>query len=173
MRCSDQRSSHGNTATVRMPSSTAARKARTAISPRLATRTLSNLESAMCQTHLVHGSPPSDGSPRYEPAAASAWPLGSFGIEQYYCRVRRQAQTGAMAPSSTARNACKPASDDDPHGPDDTPSVPSLSDIFAADSSPMLIEASTPLRRYGHAIWDGVPQLRPAILVFPVGTVVS
>src|SRR5699024_5545393 len=77
------------------------------------------------------------------------------------------------APSSTARNAFKPASDDDPHGPDDTPSVPSLSDISAADLSLMLIEASTPLRRYGHAIWDGVPQLSPAILVFPVDTVVS
>src|SRR5690348_6929607 len=36
------RSSHGKTATVRAPSSYAARKARTAISPRLATRILAN-----------------------------------------------------------------------------------------------------------------------------------
>src|SRR5699024_12336071 len=77
------------------------------------------------------------------------------------------------AQSSTGSNAFNPGSDDDPRGPDDTPSVPSLSDISAADLSLMLIEASTPLRRYGHAIWDGVPQLSPAILVFPVDTVVS
>src|ERR1700744_3333259 len=42
-RCSELRSSHGKTATVWAPSSTAARNARTAISPRLATRTFENM----------------------------------------------------------------------------------------------------------------------------------
>src|SRR3954449_1598416 len=42
VRCTALRSSHGKTATVRMPSSYAARNARTAISPRLATRIVEN-----------------------------------------------------------------------------------------------------------------------------------
>src|SRR5690625_855666 len=49
-----------------------------------------------CQTRLMNELPRLGASRGRKSAAASAWPLGSFGIEQYYRRVRRQAQTVAM-----------------------------------------------------------------------------
>ena len=75
-RCTELRSSHGNTATESMPSSQAARNARTAISPRLATRILENIApplllsaSPRCRTAMV--GLPSQATYNADPTARS------------------------------------------------------------------------------------------------------
>src|SRR3954464_15554427 len=81
VRCTALRSSHGKTATVRMPSSSAARNARTAISPRLATRIVEN-----------KGAPGRDGEEAERRGAAPPGPgrssMGPAGVRARYLPSR-------------------------------------------------------------------------------------
>src|ERR1700728_1318017 len=85
-------------------------------------------------------------------------------------RPRSRRREDAPAPVSAARSPANPAA---PDGPAVTPADESAATAARASASVTAIAASSPSRRYGHALEDGVPQLSPFITVAAVGTEAS
>ena len=99
-RCSELRSSYGNTATELMPSSYRARKARVAISPRLATSTLRNTRNSPC------GGGPMERAGRIGPSGPHgiAGPVRPATVEDRRTGVEVDATIVDRSPSDSERH---------------------------------------------------------------------
>lgn len=80
---------------------------------------------------------------------------------------RSRRRSLASGPVRAARIPARLAA---PLGPAETPNLASSSTAESAAWSVTAMAVSQPSRRTGHAVLEGVPQLRPAMTVASVGT---